>query len=279
VTGPAAPSPAAEEPLRLLLDRVTCRVVLAGRQTMPPAWSLPPRTLLHHDIIFVEAGSGVVECGGRRRAVSAPAWVILPEGVRHALKGRGLRFSVVHLQTRLGAQLDALKVFCPDPAISPDLPGEAREFFQRAIDSWLEQGAIGRVSANRWMELWFARAFGHQAKVRSMDPRLLNTLAAFHAQVGRPFAMRDAAREAGVSPAHLRSLFHRYLGASPKRILQEIRLDRARQLLEASEAGVAEAAYQVGWEDVSGFSKSFRRRYGISPGAFRRLGAGSRYGL
>lgn len=245
---------------------------------MPPVWSLAPRKLSCHDIIFVRGGSGTFFCDGFRRTVTAPGWVVFPAGLKQAIHGRNLVLEVVHLDARLGAQVDALKVFCPENVLAPQFPPETEELFHRGIDSWLERSVVGQVSANRWMELWFARAYGRGANVRRLDSRLVNTLAGFHSHSAGPFLLRDAARRAGVSTAHLRNLFHRHLGASPKRILQEIRLDHARRLLEDGETGVADAAHQAGWEDTSGFSKSFRRRFGINPGAFRRLNAESHFG-
>ena len=258
------------EATAILLDRVSCRVIVAGRQTMPPEWSLAPRTLPFHDIIFVETGRGIFRCGDRRREVRAPAWVILPAGVEHTIEGTELRLAVAHVEIRLGDSLDAARVFSMEKELSPRLPRAAAEAFQSAIDAWSERTPVGRICANRWMELWFARAFGAQPAARPMDPRLVAALAWFQANAGRRVLLREAARHVGVSAPHLRSLFNQHLGVSPKKALQDIRLSRAREALEQDGLGVAEVAYQGGWGDVSGFSRSFRSHFGVSPGAYKR---------
>lgn len=264
------------ESIALLLDRLRCRVMVAGRQTMtpPPAtWVLRPRVLPFHDVIRVEKGTGVFTSGVRRVQVRAPAWVLLRAGLKHSIEGSGLRLAVVHLETRLGQQVDALGLFCPVDEVALSLPPLAAEYFQHAIDAWLEKTAAGRVSAHRWMELWFVQSFGRRPAAAMADPRLVKALAWFHAHVDRRVRLEEAPARAGVSTAHLRALFQRHFGASPKKILQEIRLGRAREILESGAGGVAEAAYQSGWEDVSGFARAFRRRFGVPPSEIRRLNA------
>lgn len=53
------------------------------------------------------------------------------------------------------------------------------------------------------------------------------------------------------------------------RYVKRLRLEKAAQYLKYSEAGVAQIAYQVGFEDRSAFSKAFKKRYGRSPQSYR----------
>lgn len=70
-----------------------------------------------------------------------------------------------------------------------------------------------------------------------------------------------------------RSFLHRKLKAltstSPNNFIRIIRLHRARQLLQDKELHISEVAYQVGFNDVSYFSRAFRKEYGVSPRAYR----------
>ncbi len=258
------------ESLALLLDRLACRVVVAGRQRMPRGWSLPPRTLAWHDIIRVRAGRGVFTCGERRQKVRGPAWVLLPARLPHAIESTDLDLTVVHVATGAGERLDALKLFHPEMEITPVLPPGLEELFECAVDAWRERTPVGRVCANRWMELWFTRAFGERQPAGEVtDARLVDALAWLHRHADRPLRLDELARAVGLSAAHLRSLFRMHFQAAPKQLLQEIRLQHAQTRLAAG-SGVAEAAYACGWEDVSAFTKAFRRRLGLSPREYRR---------
>jgi AraC-like DNA-binding protein len=51
-----------------------------------------------------------------------------------------------------------------------------------------------------------------------------------------------------------------------KEFINDIRLKRAHQLLSENILNVSEAAYSVGFSDVSYFGKCFKKKFGISAG-------------
>lgn len=252
------------------LDQIRARVIVAGTQTMPTGWKLVRRTLPYHDIIHVLAGSGAVRSGARRTSFCAPAWLILPAHEAHSIHGEGLRLAVIHVEWTTADQRDALTLLAPDLGVCPDLPDEAREPFLHAVDAWQRRSPAGESAANRWMELWLIRAFGHHLPSARLDPRLVEALAWIHRNLGQPVRLDALAQAVGLSAAHLRSLFLLHLGTSPKRLLQELRLTKAHALLEGGSVTAADAAARLGWRDASAFAKSFRRRFGLSPGGVRR---------
>ena len=82
--------------------------------------------------------------------------------------------------------------------------------------------------------------------------------------------VKALARRFCLSESGLRKLFHAYLGVSPLRYRQDLRIDRARRLLGSEAASVAEVARAVGMEDVNYFSRLFRQRTGMTPSACMR---------
>ena len=55
------------------------------------------------------------------------------------------------------------------------------------------------------------------------------------------------------------------LGMSPSALIREIRLCRAKDLLESGAGRVSDIAYAVGFKSVAHFSTSFRQRFGLAP--------------
>jgi len=79
----------------------------------------------------------------------------------------------------------------------------------------------------------------------------------------------DLAAEAGVHPVHLASVFRRYYSENIGEYVQRLRVERASVLLNNLEMPLTEIAYECGFSDQSHFSRVFKRRTGLTPGAFR----------
>jgi transcriptional regulator GlxA family with amidase domain len=86
----------------------------------------------------------------------------------------------------------------------------------------------------------------------------------------RDVSMSDLARTLAVSDRTLVRRFAAAVGQTPLGYLQSVRLQAARALLEAGDLPVQTIAIQVGYRDVSSFSRLFRQAVGISPGSYRR---------
>ena len=73
-----------------------------------------------------------------------------------------------------------------------------------------------------------------------------------------------------LSPFYISRIFKSETGNAPIRYLINIRLEKAKELLEGGyEGSIQEVAAQVGYDDAYHFSKLFKKRYGISPSQAR----------
>jgi transcriptional regulator GlxA family with amidase domain len=73
----------------------------------------------------------------------------------------------------------------------------------------------------------------------------------------------------GTSRRQLERLFRGYLSVSPSRHYLNLRLFRARQLLDSTDLRILEIAIACGFESPSHFSKTFREHFGESPNSIR----------
>jgi transcriptional regulator GlxA family with amidase domain len=53
--------------------------------------------------------------------------------------------------------------------------------------------------------------------------------------------------------------------------LQNLRIEKAKELLESSAIAVDDISASVGYEDASFFRRLFKRRSGLSPARYRRM--------
>ena len=80
----------------------------------------------------------------------------------------------------------------------------------------------------------------------------------------------DAARHAGLEPWTFLRRFVQATGMRPSEYQQRLRISRARELLESSRKSVANITLSVGYEDVGGFRRVFRKIVGLTPSDYRR---------
>src|SRR5919108_3371077 len=102
-----------------------------------------------------------------------------------------------------------------------------------------------------------------------MDWRVAQAIATMERHLERPLTVADLARRVNLSVSRFSHLFHTELGRSPARYLRELRLDRARVLVEGSTLSIKEVMATVGINDPSHFTRDFARRHGASPRKIR----------
>ena len=83
-------------------------------------------------------------------------------------------------------------------------------------------------------------------------------------------SLRALASRARMSERSLQRRLKRATGLSPKRYAQELRIEKARGLLERTGKPVAEICWDLGYDDPSAFARLFRETTGLTPGAYRR---------
>lgn len=115
-----------------------------------------------------------------------------------------------------------------------------------------------------------ARSTPPQA-VAEHDRRRMTELALLiEEQVAEPLSLGTLAAMIGASPFHLLRTFTRVIGTTPHQYLLRARLRRAARLLCATEQSVTTIALDVGFNDLSNFSRTFHRAAGLPPAQFRR---------
>lgn len=73
-----------------------------------------------------------------------------------------------------------------------------------------------------------------------------------------------------LSPVHLQKLFKRVTGKSPILYLNDLRLEKARELLETSFLQVKQIGRYSGLTDGSHFARTFKKKFGCAPSEYRK---------
>lgn len=81
--------------------------------------------------------------------------------------------------------------------------------------------------------------------------------------------IQDVAEELGMSYSNFRKLFKEYTATSPATYQQELRLQRAKELLTATTLSVKEIAYRLNFDSPDYFSAKFKMKTGRKPSQYR----------
>lgn len=71
-----------------------------------------------------------------------------------------------------------------------------------------------------------------------------------------------------MSDSKIQKLFKHIFGKSIYQYILSIRMEHAKNLLQSGNYSVSEVGFQVGYSNLSHFSKMFYKHYGIKPGKF-----------
>jgi AraC-like DNA-binding protein len=144
------------------------------------------------------------------------------------------------------------------------------------IDSaGLPQLAIGHIYDLAAMAVGAAREAEEIANGRGVRAGRLHAIKNdILAQIESDLSIGEVAARHQLSARYVGMLFESE-GTSMSEFVREERLKRARSLLlnpRCAGRRIAEIAYEVGFNDLSYFNRSFRRRFGHSPSEVRELG-------
>ena len=122
------------------------------------------------------------------------------------------------------------------------------------------------------LRAWISRHADEPGTVREARPEhraVALAKACIAARFQEDLCLDQVAAAAGCSPFHLVRAFTAQTGIPPHAFLLQIRLDKARELL-ARPLRLADIATETGFADQSHLTRLFKRRFGVTPGHFRK---------
>lgn len=106
---------------------------------------------------------------------------------------------------------------------------------------------------------------------RTLNPQQLARIDDYLvAMVDRPISLLDLAQVVDLSPQAFHRAFKAATGQPPLRYSLQLRMRRARDLVEGSAASISDIASAVGFSDLAHFTNTFRKHWGVAPTRLRR---------
>jgi AraC family transcriptional regulator len=237
----------------------------------PSRCLMPPHRHESAYITFVVCGGLEEEVGGRSEQFDPGGMMIKPAGEVHSNRfgDAGAKLLLVEVLPTLSqgspgvSRLLDQVVLTRSPRLSQlmlQVHQELRshdDFSELCVQGLLFEtfAELGRTTARR---------------PAAVEPYLERVRERLHAEFTRPLRIADLAREESVSTARLARQFRARFGRGIGEYLRQVRLDWVAQALLQSDRPIALLALEAGFADQSHLTRDFRRRYGVTPGVFRR---------
>lgn len=167
------------------------------------------------------------------------------------------------------------------PAIPGRLHASLRMRMRRIrLEYWY--GLTAWLQANAWLSGMIAAVLQEQSALKGFcDVGILpkdgtrlgqaRSIASRALASGRSPSVAEMAAEAGLSIRQFHRAFTACYGESPSRWIDNQRMDRAAVLVAHGEP-VARVARSIGYRSAAAFIRAFRRRHGVTPGHWDKLG-------
>ncbi|MDV3128054.1 AraC family transcriptional regulator [Mycobacterium sp. 21AC1] len=270
------PRPVVDDALRM---PVTRRLLVTDAGFFPRA-TLHGRSRLRgaseHVIMVCTAGAGWCRTDEGQFDVGAADAVLLPKGRAHTYGAAEQDPWTLWWMHVVGTDSDELIAAASASATSPVVhladPAPATSLISRVIDMLADGSTsaslVGAAGA-AWHAMTVIAATGRQRATGEADPvdRALE-----HLRSTSPRRTNVAALAAmvGLSASHLNAVFRQRIGTGPLEFQLQLRMSRARELLDTTALTVAAVARATGYTDPLYFSRQFTKVHGQSPKAYRQ---------
>lgn len=226
------------------------------------------------ELLYCIGGSGYVCCGLERTAFSQGDLFVVNGDIPHDVGSDGLvsyRCLIVDNSffEENGIPIGSLRF---QPLIQDENMGRLFEAVTDAFDR-RDRGGICAVADIRFAVLGLIRSLCTRyaaAEQRSPQPASIvhvkKALTYIRTHMAEPISLEAMAEFVGISKFHLSHIFKEFTGQSIIQTVNLIRCTEARRLIEGG-MGVSAAAAACGFENLSYFSRTFRRICGILPSA------------
>jgi transcriptional regulator GlxA family with amidase domain len=221
-------------------------------------------TPLHQRLRELAAAGRLLGGIGTGAAVLAQAGVL--NGHRATLHwALGPQLAEAHAQVVVSSnvhEIDRGRLSCTGGTASLDM-----------MVAWLGQRHGERVAQALLAHFGLERLRGADERQRApvaaraglASAKLTEAVSLMEANLGEPLPTEDIAQLVGVSRRQLERLFKQHLDALPSRYYAELRLARARRLLQQTSQSILQIGLASGFSSGSHFSNAYRARFGRTP--------------
>ncbi|RUX50442.1 GlxA family transcriptional regulator [Mesorhizobium sp. M4A.F.Ca.ET.050.02.1.1] len=208
-------------------------------------------------------------------AIGTAAWLLADAGILHSgmrctihwskLAALGEKFSDLVTEDCLFVQ-HASVTTCAGEFAAFDL---AAEMIRLQHGEDLARRVCGQLRADRFRTGNHCQSVPLGVRYTGAVEKLIRVIRLMEGHVEDPLPLKKIAHSVGLSRRQIERLFTKHLKTTPMTYYSQVRLKKARQLLETTDMSVIEVAIACGYVSSSHFSKAFKDHFGSLPSHVR----------
>ena len=214
-----------------------------------------------YGLSFCREGEILYTQNGKQTRSDRDCAVILPQGGCYELYGsKAGHFPLINFTCAACEIQEFIRIPLRNPAA-----------YWREFEALRELMLLGKKHRLRAM-CKFYEILHRLAQESDMEKDALAPIVAYLEQHYADPALSNAilAEQGRISEVYMRQLFRERLGTSPKQYVQELRMQKAKQLLSEGDAPVGEIAAACGFTAIYHFCRTFKEATGRAPTDYRR---------
>lgn len=229
-----------------------------------PIWNFTRHSHPYIELMYFIEGKGNLEVSGTQMTISLFDTVVYPANWEHQedLISEKKR-EVICLWVDLpGLELE-------EPIKLQDRDNNLSQIF-RSIHSEAKREKPEPLLLEYGIKLLLTIILRNNSEAMEHRDVLSNALQYIHARFSEKITLDQLADMEHISKSYLSRLFKRHTGMTVITYINHLRIQTAKRLLISSSESVNEIAYQVGFESIKYFFRTFKALTGESPASFRR---------
>jgi AraC-like DNA-binding protein len=253
-------------------------VVCAGRETCTPEYAIRRESFPYLSVEFVARGRGALLLAGRPHPLTSGTVFAYGPGVSQEIATDAedplTKYFVDFAGTR-GPGLLQNAGLAPGQVAHVLAPGPLRSAFDSLIHEGVQARALAPSLCAALLEYVILKIADLQVPGQSGSTQAYATYERCRQHIvehaSRLRSLDEIARECHLDRAYLCRLFRRYDHQTPHQFLMRTKMNLAAERLHDTRLLVKQVAAELGFDDPYHFSRTFKRVFGLSPDAFRRL--------
>jgi AraC-like DNA-binding protein/mannose-6-phosphate isomerase-like protein (cupin superfamily) len=249
-----------------------------------PKFSIARHQHPYHSLLYIVSGEGNCFIGGKNHELFANTAMVLEKGQQHRLvdkPGRAMVVFVVYFNESVAEA--KREIFLPllelgrPVLIAPHQAQEVRKNLRQMLHEQDNRAvkyevAIAQCLASIALDIYRAHLRKDEVAFRTADrspERVKKVLEYVTERYYEPHALSATAKMAYLSQRQFTNLCRKLTGKSFIEYVNNIRAQKAKELLIDTDMPVSAVAFEVGFEDVSTFYRAFKKYFRRPPLSFR----------